>query len=386
VDDDRLLSSLRRIAEPVEPPADFLDRLYETLAGELGFSGEPARAPVYWLGRRGRQRVRVPLWLAAALLLALALIGGVALVGALLEHRTTQDPPQVRNGPILVGSEGRSWWIDPVTGSEITAGVPRLPNGVQDAAWSRDGRRLAIVVEGDVELVDPASGARTVLATCSEVVWQCPGNGERPGSIDWSSDGRSIGIAPPWGLVRLDMESGVLTRIVDPLTNGSIANLSWSPEGGWIAFEHIGGRQGADNGLRWVEVVRPDGSDRHRVSPPTPPDAHGAGQPLWSPDGTQLVYLTSDAWIETGGEATGGWPLKAAVLDLADGEAAGSPVRRIDLEAFYCTGFCPSFTLAPDGMNVVVDTGNGLVLVPLDGSPPRALAPDSRVLAWRPVP
>ena len=391
MDDDRLISSLHRIAEPVEPEPDFLDRMYETLASELGFRGEPAKDSVQWLGLRGRPRsgrVRVPVWLAAAVLLALALLGGVALVGALLEDRTSQDPPQVRNGPILVGSEGRSWWIDPIRGAVMTTGVPRLPNGVQDAAWSRDGRRLAIVVEGDVELVDPSSGARTVLATCSEIRWECPGTGERPGSIDWSPDGRSIGLAPSLGLITLDVANGALTRITGPLTTGSIDNLSWSPDGAWIAFEYVADRpEGGDVSLkRWVEVVRPDGSDRHRVSPPTPPESYGAGQPMWSPDGTQLVYLTSDAWTETDNEATGGWPLKAAVLDMAEGEAAGTPVREVDLLTFSCVGFCPSFTLAPDGMSVLVDTGNGLVLVPLDRSPPRDLAPDGRVLAWRPIP
>jgi hypothetical protein len=193
-------------------------------------------------------------------------------------------------------------------------------------------------------------------------------------------------MAPPWGLVRLDVESGALTRIVDPLTSGSIGNLSWSPDGGWIALERSGGRLGVDIGPRWVEVVRPDGSDRDRVSPPAPPDSYGAGQPQWSPDGTQLVYLTSDAWIETGNQATSGWRLKAAVLDIAGGQAVGTPVRHVELLTSYCRGFCPSFTLAPDGISVLVDTGDGLVLVPLDGSPPRAFAPDSRVLAWRPLP
>ena len=80
VDDDRLLSSLRRIAEPVEPAADFLDRLYEHLADELGFHGTPAEAPIHWPGRRDRPRSRrqpVPLWFAAAILLALAVLGGV---------------------------------------------------------------------------------------------------------------------------------------------------------------------------------------------------------------------------------------------------------------------------------------------------------------------
>jgi dipeptidyl aminopeptidase/acylaminoacyl peptidase len=390
VDDDRLVARLRRIAEPVEPSADFLARLYDELAGELGFDGAAALESVPWLGRRSRlrwQRMRVPLWLAAALLLALALIAGLALVGALLERRTTQERPQVRNGPILVASEGRSWWIDPMTGGVITAGVPQVPNGVQDAAWSRDGRRLAIVLDGDLELMDAATGVRTVVATCNDIVWQCPGDGERRGSIDWSPDGRSIGIAPPWGLLRLDVASGALTRILGPLTIGSIVNLSWSPDGGWIAVEYVADRpEGGDVSLkRWIEVLRPDGSERHRVSPPTPPESYGAGQPLWSPDGTQLVYLTSDPWIETGDEATRGWPLKVAVLELAEGQASGAAPKRIDLQTGACIALCPSFTLAPDGMSVLF-ASDALVRVPLDGSPWVPVAPGARVLAWRPVP
>ena len=61
MDDDRLISSTGRIAEPSEPPADFLDRLYESLADELGLHGE-ARPIRFTAGRRGRprsQRMRV---------------------------------------------------------------------------------------------------------------------------------------------------------------------------------------------------------------------------------------------------------------------------------------------------------------------------------------
>jgi outer membrane protein assembly factor BamB len=88
VADDRLLSSLRRIAEPVDASDVFLERLYETLAGELGFRGEtpsvtePARRP----SRVRTRRVHRLAWLAAAALLALAIAAGAALIGALLER------------------------------------------------------------------------------------------------------------------------------------------------------------------------------------------------------------------------------------------------------------------------------------------------------------
>jgi hypothetical protein len=74
------------------------------------------------------------------------------------------------------------------------------------------------------------------------------------------------------------------------------------------------------------------------------------------------------------------------VLDMADGEAVGSDVNRVDLQTSYCTGFCASFAIDPDGSSVLLDTGDGLVLVPLDGSARIDLASDGRILAWRPVP
>jgi outer membrane protein assembly factor BamB len=95
VDDDRLLSSLRRIAEPVDASDVFLDRLYEILAGELGFRGEipidaeSSRRPS-WVWTR---RVHRLAWLAAAALLALAIAGGAALIAALLERPTPTPTP-----------------------------------------------------------------------------------------------------------------------------------------------------------------------------------------------------------------------------------------------------------------------------------------------------
>jgi outer membrane protein assembly factor BamB len=100
VDNDRLLLSLRRIAEPVEPSADFLDDLYETLAAELGFRGRTSSGwvPEMRLPARARpRRVRRSAWLAAAALLALAIVGGAALIGALLDRRSTPIPPPFRD-------------------------------------------------------------------------------------------------------------------------------------------------------------------------------------------------------------------------------------------------------------------------------------------------
>lgn len=102
MDDDRLLLSLRRVAEPVDPPAAFLDAMYETLAEELGFRGAPLREtpalrprPRVWSGRIRRTR-RIA-WLVAAALVALAIVGGAILVGALLDHRVVPPVPPFRD-------------------------------------------------------------------------------------------------------------------------------------------------------------------------------------------------------------------------------------------------------------------------------------------------
>jgi ABC-type amino acid transport substrate-binding protein len=79
--DDRFVTLLRTIAEPVEPSRDYLDASFEALAGELGYRGRP----------QARRRQGVTWWLAAAVLLA-ALLASLAAAGALLiQERPRSD-------------------------------------------------------------------------------------------------------------------------------------------------------------------------------------------------------------------------------------------------------------------------------------------------------
>jgi Tol biopolymer transport system component len=54
----------------------------------------------------------------------------------------------------------------------------------------------------------------------------------------------------------------------------------WSPDGGWIVFQRPYGQ---------LYLVRPDGSDLHRIPVELPPGA-GALNPSWSPDGVWIVF------------------------------------------------------------------------------------------------
>lgn len=79
----------------------------------------------------------------------------------------------------------------------------------------------------------------------------------------------------------------------DPAFRSFDRNPAWSPDGSRIAFASTGTIRNFD-----IWVVRPDGSDRTRLTSDEAMD----GDPAWSPDGTQIAFVsgragTSDIWI-----------------------------------------------------------------------------------------
>jgi hypothetical protein len=322
------------------------------------------------------------------LVLAAALLGfGVvaAGIGGRLQAEREQGPPTAMgNGAILL-FDGRSTWIDPVTGAPSSAaGLPTLSRRIDAAAWSRDGRHLATVVAGDLAIVDPMTGDVRILATCADLGWECPVAGLRRPSFAWAPDGSAIAFAAQ-GLHLIDVGNGSITPVIDD-PEGRISSPSWSPDGTWIAFQfddRVEARQSVET-RREVQIVRPDGSQRRRLSGPPAPKSIGFLNPVWSLDGTQIIYVGSDAW--KAGDAAGGWEMSVMAIDLAGVDPIGSPVALVDLGRHYCLGFCPSVTLAPDAANVLIDDGDGLVITRLDGTGRRALGVSAPPLAWQPVP
>ena len=349
--------------------------LYRQIVAAAAISPQRRRfAP--WSGTLVR---RTALVLVAGLL-ATAVVG--AGVGRTLDVEEAHGVfPVLQNGPILVAHEGKTWWLDPISGKSITAvDLPSLPAGTDAAAWSRDGRQLAIVVNGALELIDPSSGVRRVVATCVELAWECMPAGERARSFDWSPDGVTIAYTTDRGLGLVDVNTGGRTTLIEP-DGGGFSSPTWSPDGRSIAFEygvpHLSKYMGA---LREIQVIERDGSDRRRLSGSPELESIGFYQPTWSPDGTRIIYLGSDAWNESTG-----WILRVMSIELADGEPAGPPVALVDLGSAYCLGFCPSVTLAPDASSVLIDDGE-LVIARIDGTGRRGLGVSARPMAWRPVP
>lgn len=94
---------------------------------------------------------------------------------------------------------------------------------------------------------------------------------------------------------------------------GDIWDVAWSPDGEWLAFTMS---TPDTDGLHQLYLMRPDGSD---VRGPTDgSDGRFSLQPVWSPDGTQILLLRGARRFSAGGP---GDPhvVDLWVLDVTDG-------------------------------------------------------------------
>ncbi|MFI9325539.1 amidohydrolase family protein [Kitasatospora aureofaciens] len=157
-------------------------------------------------------------------------------------------------------------------------------------ALSPDGTRLACQdVLGNLLLVDPATGAEHRLAT------PLGGNG-LPGRPSWSPDGRYLALCDRNRLNHRFREGYNVIRVIDtrdgssksflPLPDTSVADRCdsgpvWSPDGRWLALV-------VESAL-WVLPVAPDGTP---TGEPRRLTDEAADHPSWSGDSARLLHLT----------------------------------------------------------------------------------------------
>jgi dipeptidyl aminopeptidase/acylaminoacyl peptidase len=244
------------------------------------------------------------------------------------------------NGPILV-----SGWFSTAGGDDQEglatvrsngSGLKRLRRlgqyGLYDAAWSPDGRTLALVRGGIVLARDDGTVFRRLTSGGTSPAWSPDGSqivfvrkdglyvvnvttrrqrrihnaaGSAVASPDWSPDGAEIAfvwarhifaVRPAGG----DPRQISRVRPPPPPCSERFVSASWKPDGAEIAFETVGSCACCPRPSTRVGLMNPDGSNERDVRQ----DGTDESSPVWSPDGRLLAYSVSDEevtgreWIE----------------------------------------------------------------------------------------
>ncbi|HEX5828425.1 MAG TPA: hypothetical protein VFY23_12950 [Candidatus Limnocylindrales bacterium] len=236
----------------------------------------------------GRVAARTPVfWLALIALLAVGLLGGVLLIGALLATPAPLGPPS--NGRIIV-ADGTTLVTYAPDGTDRRE-LLRTTSGASTLSISPDGTRVAFVLAGlspAVRIVDLADGASTDIPVHQADL--LPDD-----AVSWSPDGRFLAFAGLEGdreqlYVAAVDGSSLATPLEGRLERGdSVWKPAFSPDGAWLAFASKDGR--TDFGSLYV--VHPDGSGLRALRTSSVETGDGGG-PLWSPVASthRIAYLT----------------------------------------------------------------------------------------------
>ena len=277
----------------------------------------------------------------------------------------------------LVGDEEQGMRLSVVdmAGAELV-NIP-LPAGLavsEAIAWSPDESSVALAAGGQLLgqlLLVPLDGSPIRQLT--------PDTGGNVGSASFSPDGSTVAYSSlecseqcSGGISTVRVADGLVTQLT--ASGPDVAWLTWSPDGGRIAFQRGGGEGG-------IYVIDRDGGNLTRLT--TAPGAEiGDRNPIWSPDGTLVAFTRDvsdtslgDLWVvpSSGGEAlplvdnaTADWGPATAQVPPAP-SATASPAASAPAQASASTP--AQATAAPVASNAPTSSAAPAGSRPLGGGP-----------------
>ena len=193
--------------------------------------------------------------------------------------------------------------------------------------WSNDGKRIAFSRGGLLATETPTASLYVMNADGSEQKELYPGKGGLLVSPDWSPDGKQIvftRVAYPTGIPEasvwvINSDGSGVKKIAS-----SAADATWSPDGQHIAIATgrdkfgktcFGGCQSNDE----IYTIDPNGGSPTRLTKDKAEDS----SPTWSPDGTQIAFVSDRTNREQANEiyvvdATGGEAKQITSNDVWD--------------------------------------------------------------------
>jgi Tol biopolymer transport system component len=211
-----------------------------------------------------------------------------------------------------------------------------------DAAWSPDGRYIAMEWDGKVSVLGRDG---EVVRSLGEDV---PAGRAAAGSLAWSADGRRLAVtyARPGGSgIAIEQPRGVLPRIMSPCGNErpchDVRAPDWAP--GSDALVMVRARRGADALWWWTGH-----------GPPRPFPARGlpggVRRAAWAPDGHRLAAATARGVYLV--PAPGGRAVRITTTVPVAGPSWSADGRRIAVAA-------RSSTSGPDVLDVLLLATSG---------------------------